>query len=128
MNWNHKYSDLDNRCPITRSDIEKRKGGSEHRFADITFFEFNERRADGLFRKYVFAFNENGLNITSFIRLYLDKSKYSKQRKFNGALISGGLGFSYSSYLMGDLEKSGYKNFERMLYDLMVDGKISPQV
>jgi hypothetical protein len=88
MNWNHKYSDLDNRSPITLWDIEKRKGSSEHRFADITFFEFNERRSDGLFRKYVFAFNESGLNITSFLRLYLDKHKYSNQRKYYGALIS----------------------------------------
>lgn len=48
MEWKHKYSEVDLGRP-SLSEIEKRRSGTEHRFGDLKFYEFNERRSDGLF-------------------------------------------------------------------------------
>lgn len=124
MIWQHKYTELDNKRPITLATIEDRRKSDETKYSDLRFFEFNERRSDGLFTKYVLVFNEKGENVTSFVRLFLDLTKYAKRQIYNGALMSGGYGFSYSSYLKGYLDSAGYKNYDQMLYDLMLDKKI----
>jgi len=125
MDLRHKYSKLDDHGEMAIYEIAKMWSGRTTKFADMTFYEFNQRRADGLFRKYVFAFNDRGENITSLVRIFLDLTKYAKQKKFYGAMMSGGYGFSYADSLIESLRYHGYRNYDLMVFCLMVDRKVS---
>lgn len=119
MELKHKQMMLEDGAPSI-ANIYKRRNWQTTRLADITFYEFHQRRADGLFRKYVFAFNSEGKNITSLVRLFLGLTRFSRQRQYWGALMSSSDGLNYSDSLVEGLRHHGYRNYSHMIFRLIL--------
>jgi hypothetical protein len=81
----------------TIEEVKRFRNVLETTFYDYTFYEINQRRKDGLFRKYVFIFR-NGRDVSEEIGRILNW-KTSRSQRFHGALMGGGYGFSLSSYI-----------------------------
>lgn len=92
----------------TKAQVERTKNIFLSRYRDITLYELNVPRKDGLFKKYVWVFDKNGNNITVLVAHFLNW-RVSRSSIFRGCLMSGGHGFKLVDYVALALERRNYR-------------------